>query len=187
MVAAVTRSATTHELLLQTLGLFLTLFPVYSVCGDLSFHAGSRTYVAHPFLKSPSYPPPRLSTIIYFRPLSRLNGREIATVLRELGSLVRGSFTMVDFQRNMLRWLWIPTNFSCFHLINYLFYVIIHNLWITKEIWETILDFPFLYARQHLLNVSILYNGKILDFFLYWVYKSSKSLYHKCWYEPTYF
>lgn len=98
VVAAVTRSATTHELLLQTLGLFLTLFPVCSVFDNLSFHAGSRTYVAHPFLKSPPYPPPRLSTIIYFRPLSRLNGREIATVLREVDSLVRGSFTMADFE-----------------------------------------------------------------------------------------
>lgn len=68
---------------------------------DLSFHAGSRTYVAHPILKSPPYPPPRLSTIIYFRPLSRLNGREIATVLRELDSLVRGSFIMADFERKM--------------------------------------------------------------------------------------
>lgn len=71
--------------------------------GNLSFHAGSRTYVAHPFLKSPPYPPPRLSAIIYFRPLSRLNGREIAAVLRELDSLVYGDFTAAIIWKRMPR------------------------------------------------------------------------------------
>jgi len=41
VVAAVTRSATTHDLLLQTLSLFPTLFPARSVSGDLSFHGFS--------------------------------------------------------------------------------------------------------------------------------------------------
>lgn len=128
---------------------------------NLSFHAGSRTYIAHPFLKSPPYPPPRLSAIIYFRPLSRLNGREIASVLRELDSLVYGDFTTADIGKRMLRWLWIPVYLHLIHLINY--FMSLFMTYKQEKKYEIYLRFPFSsYTIVILCNVYVFYIRQIL-------------------------